>query len=45
MISFIPASIHSSNMYSIPGLPLIGNSSLAKTLVKGSNLYQDQLEE
>jgi hypothetical protein len=25
-------------MYSIPGLPLIGNSSLAKTLVSGNNL-------
>ena len=38
MISLIPASIHSSIMYSIPGLPLIGSSSLAKTLVNGSNL-------
>ena len=33
----IDASIHSSRIYSIPGLPLIGRSSLAKTLVKGSN--------
>ena len=38
MISLIPASIHSSRIYSIPGLPLIGKSYLAKTLVRGSNL-------
>ena len=36
--SSIPASIHSSRIYSIPGFPLIGKSSLAKTLVKGSSL-------
>ncbi len=36
--SLIPASIHSSRMYSIPGLPFIGKSSLAKTLVNGNNL-------
>ena len=34
--SLIPASIHSSKIYSIPGLPFIGKSSLAKTLVKGN---------
>ena len=38
MTSSIPASMHSSKIYSIPGLPLIGKSSLAKTLVKGSSL-------
>ena len=38
IISFIPASIHSSKIYSTPGLPLIGRSSLAKTLVKGKSL-------
>ena len=38
IISLIPASIHSSSMYSTPGLPLIGNNSFANTLVKGSNL-------
>ena len=38
IISFMPASIHSSNMYSNPGLPPIGKSSLGKTLVKGNNL-------
>ena len=38
IISLIPASKHSSRIYSIPGLPLIGKSSLAKTLVNGSNL-------
>ena len=32
----MPASIHSSNIYSIPGLPLIGRSSFANTLVKGN---------
>ena len=37
IISLIPASIHSSKIYSIPGLPLIGRSSLANTLVKGNN--------
>ena len=35
---FTPASMHSSNIYSIPGLPLIGSNSFAKTLVKGSSL-------
>ena len=34
----MPASIHSCNIYSIPGLPFIGNNSFAKTLVKGNNL-------
>ena len=34
----IDASIHSSIIYSIPGLPFIGKSSLAKTLVSGNNL-------
>ena len=38
MISFIPASMHSSIIYSRPGFPLMGNSSLANTLVKGNNL-------
>ena len=38
IISFMPASTHSSSMYSNPGLPLIGKSSLGKTLVKGNNL-------
>ena len=37
-ISLIPASIHSSRIYSIPGLPFIGKSSLANTLVNGNNL-------
>ena len=37
-ISLIPASIHSYIMYSTLGLPLIGKSSLAKTLVSGNNL-------
>ena len=36
IISFTPASTHSSKIYSIPGLPFIGSSSLGKTLVKGS---------
>ena len=36
MTSFIPASMHSSKMYSIPGLPFIGKSSFGHTLVKGS---------
>ena len=36
--SLIPASIHSSKMYSIPGFPFIGSNSLGKTLVNGSNL-------
>jgi len=35
--SFIPASIHSSKIYSIPGFPFMGNSSFAKTLVKGNS--------
>ena len=35
--SLIPASIHSSKIYSIPGLPLIGKSSFANTLVRGNN--------
>ena len=30
--------MHSSMMYSMPGLPLIGNSYLAKTPVKGKSL-------
>ena len=30
--------MHSSIIYSRPGFPLIGNSSLANTLVKGNNL-------
>ena len=30
--------MHSSNIYSIPGLPLIGRSSFAKTLVSGKSL-------
>ena len=30
--------MHSSNIYSIPGLPLIGSNSFAKTLVSGSSL-------
>ena len=34
----MPASILSSNIYSIPGLPFIGNNSIAKTLVKGNKL-------
>ena len=29
--------MHSSKIYSIPGLPLIGKSSLANTLVSGNN--------
>ena len=36
--SLIPASIHSSKIYWIPGFPLIGNNSFAKTLVKGKSL-------
>ena len=36
--SFTPASIHSSKIYSIPGLPLIGRSSFAKTVVNGKSL-------
>ena len=38
MISLTPASIHSSKIYSIPGFPLMGKSSLAKTLVSGNSL-------
>ena len=38
IISFMPASIHSSNIYYNPGLPLIGKSSLGITLVRGSSL-------
>ena len=38
MISLIPAALHSSNIYSIAGLPFIGNNSLGKTVVKGNNL-------
>ena len=38
IISLIPASIHSSKIYSIPGFPFIGSSSFAKTLVKGKSL-------
>ena len=34
----MPASIHSSIIYYIPGLPFIGNNCLAKTIVSGSNL-------
>ena len=30
--------MHSSIIYSIPGLPFIGKSYFGKTLVKGSNL-------
>ena len=30
--------MHSSKIYSIPGFPFIGKSSLAKTLVKGNSL-------
>ena len=37
IICLIPASIHSFIIYSKPGFPLIGKSSFAKTLVKGSN--------
>ena len=37
-ISLIPASMHSSIIYSIPGFPLIGKSSLANTLVSGKSL-------
>ena len=37
-IFLIPASAHSSKIYSIPGFPLIGRSSLANILVKGNNL-------
>ena len=37
-ISLIPASMHSSIIYSRPGLPLIGNSYFANTLVKGKSL-------
>ena len=33
----MPASKHSSNIYSNPGLPFIGNSSLGKTLVIGNS--------
>ena len=45
IISLIPASIHSSIMYSTPGFPLIGKSSLAKTLVSGNNLVPNLLVE
>ena len=38
IISLIPASMHSSIIYSKLGLPLMGKSSLAKTLVSGNNL-------
>ena len=38
IIFLIPAFAHSSKIYSIPGFPLIGRSSLANTLVKGNNL-------
>ena len=34
----MPACTHSSKIYSIPGLPLMGSSSLAKTLVNGKSL-------
>ena len=37
-ISLTPASMHSSSIYSMPGLPFIGSNSLAKTLVKGKSL-------
>ena len=30
--------MHSSNIYSSPGLPLIGKSSFGRTLVRGNNL-------
>ena len=36
--SLIPASKHSSMIYSRFGLPLIGNNSFGITLVKGNNL-------
>ena len=36
--SLMPASIHSSKIYSIPGFPFMGNNSFAKTLVNGSSL-------
>ena len=38
IIFLIPASVHSSKIYSIPGFPLIGSSSLANILVKGNSL-------
>ena len=37
IISLMPASMHSFIIYSNPGFPLIGKSSFAKTLVKGSS--------
>ena len=38
IISFTPASMHSSKIYSNPGLPLIGSNSFGITLVRGNNL-------
>ena len=38
MNCLIPASIHSSNIYSKFGLPFIGNNSFGITLDSGNNL-------
>ena len=38
MNSLMPASIHSSNIYSIPALPFIGSNSFGITLVNGNSL-------